>query len=73
MVNSNHSRIIYRLRDIFAYRASSQSPFSPLYSVYIPPSGGMPNNYINVGAYVHTFSGLQFCRWQYGTGLSSFI
>jgi len=65
MINSNHGRITYRLRDIFASRGW-KSPFSPTVFWLSTPSEGTPIN-INViyASLKSTFSGLQFCRWQY--------
>jgi len=58
MINySNCGRITYLLRDIFAWR--------PVFWLSTP-SGWTPRN-VNVvyASLKSTFSGLQFCRWQY--------
>ena len=52
--------------EIFSCVEVENRHFCPLYSDCRPPSGGMTSN-INViyASLKSTFSGLQFCRWQY--------
>ena len=64
MVNSNRGRITYGLRDIFM-RRGWKSPFLPTVFWLSTPIGTPGNINVIYASLKSTFSGLQFCHWQY--------